>query len=261
VTSDSKNEKHLPAMSLGDHLEELRARIILALVGLGVGAVISSFFGDYFIKVLMNPYEIAVRKAGILPHMQTYTVAEPFMLYMKAVLILSVLISSPWIFYQFWAFIAAGLYEKERRFVYQVVPFSVGLFVVGVVFFLFVIAPMTMQFFVTFKLGVSYIDNIPRVSDYIDLIMVLALIFGLSFQIPLVIIFAERLGLIQIEMLRKYRKYVFLGAFIVAAVVTPSPDMICQTALALPLYILYESSVLYCSFKRKKEVLPKESQV
>ena len=254
MTDQSKRDR-LPSMSLGDHLEELRARLILAFMGLGVGLVISAFFGNYFVKLLMIPYEAAAKNAGFTTHIQAITVAEPFMIYIKAVLVLAALISSPWLFYQLWEFISAGLYQHERRFVYKVVPFSVFLFVGGVVFFLFVIAPMTMKFFITFNLGVKYLEYNPQITDYIDLILILALIFGLAFQIPLVIVFAERLGLISLEALRKYRKYVLLGVFVVAAMVTPSSDMITQTALAVPLYILYEGSVLYCGLRRKKEAL------
>jgi sec-independent protein translocase protein TatC len=243
--------EELPSMSLGDHLEELRARLILAIVGLAVGMLVSCFFGQYFVKLLLKPYESAVRDVGYATHIQAIAVAEPFMVYMQAVLVLGTLVASPWIFYQFWAFLSAGLYQHERRFVYKVVPFSVVLFIVGTLFFLFVIAPMTMKFFVTFNLGIDYLEYNPQISDYIGLMLNLALIFGLAFQIPLVIIFAERLGLVKLETLKKYRKYVLLGVFVVAAVVTPSADMITQTALAIPLYLLYEGSIFYCGLRRK----------
>lgn len=243
--------EELPSMSLGDHLEELRARLILAIVGLAVGMLVSCFFGQYFVKLLLKPYEAAIKSTGVATHIQAIAVAEPFMVYMQAVLVLGTLVASPWIFYQFWAFLSAGLYQRERRFVYKVVPFSVVLFIVGTLFFLFVIAPMTMKFFVTFNLGIDYLEYNPQISDYIGLMLNLALIFGLAFQIPLVIIFAERLGLVKLETLKKYRKYVLLGVFVVAAVVTPSADMITQTALAIPLYLLYEGSIFYCGLRRK----------
>jgi sec-independent protein translocase protein TatC len=249
------NREHLlSSMSLNDHLEELRTRLILALAGLAVGIVIAAFFGRYFVKLLMIPYEAAVKNTGASAHIQAITVAEPFMVYMKAVLVLAALITSPWLFYQLWKFISAGLYKHEQRFVYKVVPFSVVLFVGGTLFFLFVIAPMTMKFFITFSLGVDYLEYNPQISDYIDLILILAMVFGLAFQIPLVIIFLERMGMVTLEGLRKYRKYVLLGAFVVAAMVTPSSDMVTQAALAIPLYILYEGSILYCGFGRKKPV-------
>jgi sec-independent protein translocase protein TatC len=250
--AQSEHEE-LHSMSLGDHLEELRARLILAIAGLAAALLISVFFGNYFVRLLMKPYETAVRAEGLTLNVQAITVAEPFMVYMEAVMVLAVLIASPWLFYQFWAFISAGLYKHEQKYVYTVVPFSAGLFIVGVLFFLFVIAPMTMRFFITFNLGIDYLKYSPRISDYVDLVLILALIFGLAFQMPLMIVFAERLGLVTLETLKKYRKYVLLGVFIVAAVVTPSTDMITQIALAIPLYILYEGSIFYCGLKRRNK--------
>ncbi|MBM4103285.1 MAG: preprotein translocase subunit TatC, partial [Planctomycetes bacterium] len=110
--TEPKREQLLVSMSLGDHLEELRARLILAIAGLGVGILVSAFFGQYFVRLLLKPYEAAVRDSGLSSHIQAITVAEPFMVYIKAVIVLAALISCPWLFYQFWAFIAAGLYER-----------------------------------------------------------------------------------------------------------------------------------------------------
>jgi sec-independent protein translocase protein TatC len=238
-------------MSLGDHLEELRARLILAISGLAVAAIVSCFFGNYFIQILMKPYEQAVRSEGLTPSIQAITVAEPMMLYIKAVIVMGAILSSPWLFYQFWSFIAAGLYKHERKFIYTVVPFSAGLFTVGTLFFLFFIAPMTMRFFITFNLGIPYLKYNPQITDYVNLMLIMALLFGLSFQLPLIIIFLVKLGLVGLETLKKIRKYVLLGVFIVAAAVTPSSDMISQIALAVPLYILYEGSLLYCSIPKR----------
>jgi sec-independent protein translocase protein TatC len=252
-----ENEEELPSMSLGDHLDELRARLILAISGLAVAILVSFYFGSAFVRILMLPYEQAIRAEGLTPNVQAITVAEPFMLYLKAVMVLAIVISSPWLFYQLWAFIASGLYKHEKKYVYRVVPFSAGLFIAGVLFLIFVIAPMTMRFFVTFDLGIKYLNYNPMISDYINLVLILSLIFGLAFQMPLMIIFAERLGLIGLDTLKKHRKYVLLGVFIVAAMVTPSADMITQTALAIPLYVLYEGSLLYCSFR--KSSLPQTS--
>jgi sec-independent protein translocase protein TatC len=252
--TDQTQHDRLPSMNLGDHLDELRARLILALAGLAAGLIISAFFGNYFLALLLKPYEAAFLDARLEPHIQGITVAGPFMIYMKVVIVMAALITSPWLFYQLWAFIAAGLYKNERQFVYKIVPFSAFLFITGTLFFLFVIAPMTMKFFITFNLDIKYYEYNPVLSDYVDTILIMALVFGLSFQIPIVIIFAERLGLVTLEVLRKYRKYVLLGTFVVSAMVTPSSDMITMTALAIPLYILYEGSVFYCGLRRRKEI-------
>jgi len=257
-----EEELELPSMSLGDHLEELRARLILAFAGLAVAILAACFFGNAFVRLLMLPYEEAIKAEGLTPNIQAITVAEPFMLYIKAVIVLAILLSSPWLFYHVWAFIAAGLYRHEKKYIYRVVPFSAGLFIAGALFFIFVIAPMTMRFFITFDLGIKYLNYNPMISDYVDLILIMSLIFGLAFQMPLMIVFAERLGLVGLDTLKKNRKYVLLGVFIVSAAVTPSADMITQTALAIPLYILYEGSLLYCNiYKRKPRVLATETDL
>lgn len=245
-----KNEEEMPSMSLGDHLEELRSRLVLAIAGLMVAVIISCFFGGYFIKLVMRPYEQAVKAEGLTPSVQAITVAEPMMLYIKAVIVMGMILSSPWLFYQLWAFIASGLYKKERTFIYKVVPFSAGLFSAGTLFFLFSIAPMTMRFFITFNIGIPYLQYNPQITDYVNLMLIMALLFGLSFQLPLIIIFLVKLGMVELTTLKNIRKYVLLGVFIVAAAVTPSADMISQIALAIPLYILYEGSLFYCGISK-----------
>lgn len=251
MTKDPIKE-NLKSMSLGDHLEELRIRMILALTGLGIALIISFFLGHYFVKLLLLSYEAAAERAQIEPTLQAIKVAEPFMVYMKAVLVVAVLISCPWLFYQLWAFVSAGLYKRERKFIYAVAPFSAGLFIMGVLFFLFVIGPMTLGFFIKFNLGVDYINYNPSLTDYVDFMLILSVVFGGAFQSPIAIIFAERMGLVSVETLAKVRKYVLLGVFVIAAVVTPSGDMITQTALAIPLYILYEGSIIICRIWKRK---------
>lgn len=239
-------------MSLGDHLEELRARLILLVLGLAAGLILALFFGKFFLHLLMVPFEQAMLHAEQEPNLQAIKVAEPFLVYLKASLVLAIIVTSPWISYQVWAFISAGLYKHERRYVYAVAPISALLFIVGVFFFLFIVAPLALKFFVQFNVGVEYIKYQPSLSDYVSFILLLSVVFGLAFQSPIAIVFAERMGLVTVETLRRIRKYVLLAVFIIAALATP-PDVITQVALAVPLYILYESSILVCHFwKRRK---------
>ena len=242
-------------MSLGAHLEELRIRLMLGLMGLAAAFVVSLAAGRWFARVILSPYEMAMHAAGIDVKLQAFQPAEPFMVYMKASLVLAVLISSPWLFYQLWAFISAGLHPHERRFVRLVAPASASLFVAGVMFFLLVIAPWVFQFFMQFNLGLDYLTYQPGVDKTVDFILSLALVFGLAFQTPIAIVFAERMGLVSVEALLRVRKYVFLAAFVVGAVFTP-PDILSQIALALPLYVLYESGILVCRLWRKKRKEP-----
>jgi len=240
-------------MSLGGHLDELRTRLILGLSGFVVAFIASlAGGGKWFAKVLLSPYPTAMRSVGMDVKLQAFQPAEPFMVYLKASMVLALLISSPWLFYQLWSFISVGLRKKERRFVNWVAPISASLFVAGVLFFLLVIAPWVFRFFMRFDLGIDYLTYQPGVSKTADFILGLALVFGLAFQTPIAIVFAERMGLVSYEMLCKARKFVFLGVFVIGAMITP-PDVISQVALAVPLYILYESGLLVCRFWRRKK--------
>ncbi|MEJ5259555.1 MAG: twin-arginine translocase subunit TatC [Anaerohalosphaeraceae bacterium] len=247
-----EQEEELKSMSLGDHLEELRARLILAILGLAVGLGIALFWGRDFLHLILFPFEQAMKQSNQEPLLQAIKVAEPFLIYLKASLVLGILLSSPWVFYQIWAFVSAGLYRRERRYVYVVAPISVLLFISGVLFFLLIVAPIALKFFVQFNAGVEYIRYQPSLSDYVSFVLMLSVIFGLTFQTPIFIVFAERMGLIRLESLRKIRRYVFLASFIIGAFATP-PDVITQIALAVPLYLLYEASLLVCRFWRRKE--------
>jgi len=238
-------------MSLGGHLDELRTRLSLGLGGFVLAFIASLALGRWFARVVLSPYQVAMQSVGIDVKLQAFQPAEPFMVYLKASLVLAVLISSPWLFYQLWAFISVGLHKKERRFVHVVAPTSAALFVAGVLFFLLVIAPWVFRFFMRFDLGIDYLTYQPGVGKTIDFILGLALVFGVAFQTPVAIVFAERMGLVSYKALCKARKYVFLGVFLIGAMITP-PDVISQVALAIPLYVLYEGGLLVCRFLQKK---------
>ena len=239
-------------MSLGGHLDELRMRLGLALGGFAVAFFASLAAGKWFARVVLSPYRAAMESAGLDLKLQAVQPAEPFLVYVKAALVLATLVSSPWIFYQLWAFVAAGLHAHERRYVRAVVPASAALFAAGVLFFLLGIAPWMFRFFMQFDLGIDYLTYQPAVGQTADFILGLALTFGAAFQTPVAIVFAERMGLVSLDGLRRARKFVLLGAFVVGAVCTP-PDVVSQIALALPLYMLYESGLLACGFCPKRQ--------
>jgi len=245
-------QEELKSMTLGDHLEELRARLILSLLGLIVGMGVALFWGRSFLHLILLPFEQALETSNLKPSLQAIQVAEPFMIYLKASLVLGLLISAPWIFYQLWAFISAGLYRHERRYVYIAAPISAALFIGGVLFFLMLVAPLTLKFFVRLNLGVDYLLYHPTLSNYVSFILIMSLVFGLTFQSPILIVFAERFGLISLESLRKARRYVVLASFLIGAAATPSPDVFSQIAMAAPMYFLYEISILVCRFWRHR---------
>jgi sec-independent protein translocase protein TatC len=250
---DTKKKKiPLPGdstMSLGDHLEELRVRLLLAIGGMSLAVIVCliPFFFNYIKSLIYYP----LRKVGEQVVLIALAPADPFIIYMKIALIAGVIISCPWIFYQLWMFVSAGLYPHERRYVYYAVPFSAILFVVGALFFLFTVAPVSLRFFLGFGKFVGVAPNW-TLQKYVSFVTMLMLVFGIAFQTPIAIFILNRSGLVSIQALRRSRKYVLLAVFIVAAFATP-PDVISQVTLALPLYALFEFGILLAHLAGRKE--------
>ncbi len=236
-------------MSLGDHLEELRARLILALLGLGVGIVICIFLARNIIKILEVPYKQVMGDKLMI----TLSPGEGFSAYFKIVLIAGLIITSPWVFYQLWMFVAAGLYPHERRYVQIAVPFSALLFITGALFFLFGVAPSALKFLVLFNKQLLDIESSFTFPNYISFVTLLMLAFGIAFQTPIAIFILNRIGIVSIEMFCKARKYMIVGVVIIAAVITPGPDPISQVSLAIPLYALYEFGILLSWLAERKK--------
>jgi len=231
-------------MSLGDHLEDLRRRVILALLGFAVVLIICLFFSKFFLSFMAQPYFTAVGQ-NTDARLQAITLPEKFTVYLKTAMLFGVIFSSPWVFYQLWKFISAGLYPNEKKYVYIIVPACTGLFVAGALFYLFVVAPLVISFFIGFDTGIKFLTTQVTLQSYISFMISMTLIFGLCFQMPLAIIAANRIGIVSTENLKKARKYVLLVIFVIAAIMTP-PDVISQIALAVPMYILFELGVLFC---------------
>ena len=240
-----KRDRLDSAMSLGDHLEELRSRIILALAGLVIGTVICLFFGPKIIALVQKPYN------DLMPDrpLSALAPADAFVGYMKISLIAGLIISSPWVFYQLWMFVSAGLYPKETRYVKLAVPFSAALFVGGALFFLFVVAPISLRFFLKFGELIRVAPNW-TFQKYTSFITILMLVFGVGFQTPIAIFFLSKTGLVSTSAFCSSRKYVLLGVFVVAAIATP-PDVISQVTLALPLYLLFEVGIILSRFANR----------
>lgn len=249
----SSEIEKLKTMSLGDHLEELRIRLMLTFAGALVGLVICLFFGRYLFQLIIMPYLDAMEKAGLDPKFLVIQPPEQFIVYLKTCVVFGILISAPWIFYQLWAFVSSGLYQRERKYIHVVAPISALLFISGAVFFMVVVAPMAMLFFINFKVGIDFVQSgMWSLREYVNFVLSLTLIFGLAFQMPIAIVFAEKMGLVSIQQLSKARKFTIIGLFVTAAIVTP-PDVISQVALAVPLYVLFEGSILVCRILRRRK--------
>jgi len=236
-------------MSLGDHLEELRSRLIRALIGLGIGAVICLVFCSKIIAFIEGPY-IGVMGEG--SRLQTLAPADGIISYIKIALVSGLILSSWWVFYQLWMFVAAGLYSNEKRYVHLAAPFSAALFVTGALFFIMVVAPLTLGFLVKFNERVLGVSSNFTFANYISFVTMLMLVFGVAFQTPIAIFFLNKTGLVSVKGLRRSRKFVLLGIFIAAAMATP-PDIISQITLGIPLYLLFELGILLSWFSERKK--------
>ncbi len=245
-------------MSLGDHLEELRARLILAITGLVLALIVCLFFGRWIISFIEVPYYKAM---GTEKPLQSIEPADGFLSYMKISMIAGVVLSSPWIFYQLWLFIAAGLYPRERRYVYLAVPFSTGLFITGALFFIFIIAPVTLKFLIMFNLRVLGVASNFTFKSYVSFVSTMMLVFGLAFQTPIAIFFLNKTGLVSVQLLRRSRRFIVLGCVIAAAIATPGGDLFSLFTLAIPLYLLFELGILMSAISaRRKKLQDKQEQ-
>jgi len=238
--SNSQGEKELTFL---EHLEELRSRIIKAILALSFGVIICYFFTSYIIDFLLKPFE-----ASGPAHLSLLAPTEGFLVKLKTALLAGIVLSSPATFYQFWKFIAPGLYEKERRAILPVVIWSVILFLTGA-YFSYRMLPFALKFFQSFAL--ENVENFWSFSKYISFVTYLLLAFGLVFELPLIIYYSARMGLVTPEFLRKKRRHAIVILLIIAAVVTP-PDIFTMLMLSGPLIILYEASIFLAVIAHKK---------
>ena len=234
------------------HLEELRKRLIACAIAIGVGFVISYIFAERLFQILIAPLK-AVLPAG--DKLIFTALPEMFFTYLKVAFIAGIMLVAPFIFYQLWLFIAPGLYKNEKRYVIPFVVASTILFVGGALFGYFVVFPFGFQFFISFSN--DYVKALPSVKQYFGFAVKLLFAFGIVFELPVVIFFLTKMGVVNPSLLRKNRKYAILIAFIVAAILTP-PDVITQCMMAVPLIVLYEIGILVSVTAWKKKQQKKE---
>lgn len=291
------------SMTLGEHLEDLRRRLIMAIIGLVPIFAMGLAISIPTLELLMLPVQRALRARGLPGELLSTAPMEPFFAYVRIAVVITVIVGSPWLLYQLWKFVSPGLYSAERRFVYLLIPMSSILSAVGVLFLYFVILPVVLTFFIKFgssigkpttpivevspgmvfpslptlagdpanpQAGQIWINSdlmqmrvaIPsddgkltirgtaltkgfgisqqyRVSEYVKLVLSLAVAFAIGFQTPVVVLLLGWAGLVDRPMLVKYRKHAIFISAAVSALLTPA-DPLSMLLLAGPLYILYE---------------------
>jgi sec-independent protein translocase protein TatC len=246
MTSDDKQ----PFLS---HLEELRKRLIACAIAVGIGSVISYLFSERLFQLLIAPLQAVMPEGDQLIFTN---LPEMFLTYLKVAFIAGILVSAPVIFYELWMFVAPGLYQKERRYVIPFVVSSTILFVGGSLFGYFVVFPLGFKFFMGFSN--EYVKALPSVKQYFSFSLKLLFAFGVVFELPVVVFFLAKIGLVTPDLLRRERKYAILLTFVVAAILTP-PDVITQCMMAGPLIILYEIGIIVAQLAGRKSEEKDES--
>ena len=227
--------------SFVDHLTELRKRLIRSLIFIGVFSVGAWNFRDIFFSLVRQPIQPYLPSRGLI-----YTaVQESFIAHLKVSILSGVILSCPFWIYQIWKFVEPGLHKKEKKFGLLVIFFGSVLFIMGVLFVYFIVYPLAFEFLLNFGGGVD--QPMIRIHDYLSFFTTTTLVFGFSFELPLVVTLLGMMGLVHQRMLISFRRYALLIICFVSALVTP-PDVMSMFLLVGPLYALYELSIVLVGF-------------
>jgi sec-independent protein translocase protein TatC len=259
-------------MSFMDHLEELRWILVRATIAMLIGATITFFFSDYIFDEILfgpiNPNFITYRSFCDLSHylnfadsicvtdldfvIQNTAMEGQVNILIWTCVTAGFIISFPYILYLFWSFISPALYEKERKNAVSFIITASILFFLGVLFGYFIVIPMSVNFFATFRVSEA-VKNEFNIESYMSMIKTSVLASGLFFELPIIVYFLTKLGLVTPVFLRKYRKYGIVIILIVAAIVTP-PDIVSQIIVSIPMLLIYEVSIFISAIVEKRRL-------
>lgn len=220
------------------HLIELRSRLVRSVVALVIVFLCLFPWASDLYALLAQPLLAKLPQGG---QMIATDVTTPFFVPLKVALMTAFLISLPYILYQIWCFIAPGLYEHEKRWIFPMVATSLMLFFCGMAFAYFLVFPVVFGFITaSAPHGVAVMTDIDK---YLSFVLTMFLSFGLTFQVPVIVVVLVKMGFVSVAKLKEIRRYVFVGAFVVGAIFTP-PDVVSQFMLAIPLWLLYEAGIV-----------------
>lgn len=233
-------------MTLWEHLEELRRRLIVCVVTLLIGFVVCWIYRNEIFDIVQAPFLQFVAKGDKLSFI---SLTEPFFVYMKVSALAAIIVTSPILMTQLWLFIAPGLYRKEKLYAIPFIFFSTVFFLAGCVFCYYYVFPFACRYFL--EVGSQFKQEV-RVNDYFSLFSKLMLAIGVIFEIPILAFVLARFGIINHHFLLNKFKYAILVSFIVSAIITPTPDVVTQTFLAVPMIVLYLASIIIAWIFGKK---------
>jgi len=241
--SDAGEEQEQTFLS---HLIELRDRLMRCLIALGICFVGLFPFANKLYALLALPLLAKLPKGG---QMIATEVTTPFFVPMKVAMMAAVLIALPYLLYQIWAFVAPGLYSHEKKLALPLIVSSTLLFFCGMAFAYFLVFPVVFGFITGYApQGVAVMTDIDK---YLSFVLTMFLAFGVTFEVPIAVIILVRTGIVTIAKLKEVRPYVVVGAFVIGAIFTP-PDVVSQTMLAVPLWVLYEVGILAAQFVQRQ---------
>jgi sec-independent protein translocase protein TatC len=236
----SEDPEDLAEGTLISHLLELRKRLMRAFLAVLIVLIPCVYYSNELFGILARPLKAQLPPGGTLVATDiTSTFTVPF----KLAFVTALIIAMPVVLYQIWAFVAPGLYRREKRFARPLLVSAVLLFYAGAAFAYFAVFPAMFRFFIgTTPADVTIMSDI---KNYMDLSLLMALGFGVAFEMPIAVVLLVMTGIVSISKLTSVRGYVLIGIFVVAAVLTPSPDPVSQTIMALPMYLLYEGGIIF----------------
>jgi sec-independent protein translocase protein TatC len=252
--SDEPDRELLAEGTLISHLVELRQRLLKAVVAIAIVFAPCAWFANDLFTIIATPL---IQKMPAGSSMIATSLISPFMAPLKLSLFVALFIAMPYVLYQVWAFVAPGLYKREKRFAIPLVVSSIVLFYAGVAFAYFVVFPLMFAFLTTTApTGVQVMTDI---TNYLDFVLLLFFAFGIAFEMPVATVLLAATGLVRVETMTKNRGYVILGIFVIAAFLTP-PDALSQTAMALPMWFLYEIGIILSRILLREKLAQQRSE-
>jgi sec-independent protein translocase protein TatC len=237
IRPDGSRDIELP---LKEHLVELRSRLMKAALAVFILTIISLTFAEQEVGLLASLAEPYLPDGQKLLALKP---AETFMAYLKVAFITGIAASMPIIVYQLFRFMAPGLQKRERRWIFWSLPGITFFFVLGVLFCYFLVLPSTLEFLLNF--GERYVDNTPQISEFLSFVTRFLFAVGVAFETPLIIFMLAKLGVATPKRLSKFRRWAIVLAFVIAAIITPTPDPTIQIVVAVPIIILYEIGIIF----------------